>query len=191
MFSGSTFNLCIIKKDLLYVTNIGDSRAVIGFEDSGTSFSKALSYDHHPDVEGERRRIIKNNGRISRIINKKGFGVGPLRVWLKTEDVPGLAMTRSIGDMVAGSIGVTWKPEIAIYRLCTEDRVLVVGSDGLWEMISNNTVGCSNFRIYWSFAFRLFEFWWMGSKMRDWRRVLTGSWIPVWRSGSLRTSWMT
>jgi len=35
-----------------------------------------------------------------------------LRVWLKSENVPGLAMTRSMGDAVAASVGVSWKPEI-------------------------------------------------------------------------------
>jgi hypothetical protein len=37
---------------------------------------------------------------------------GPKRVWLKNKQVPGLAMTRSIGDLVAGSVGVTAEPEI-------------------------------------------------------------------------------
>jgi len=35
-----------------------------------------------------------------------------MRVWLKKENIPGLAMSRSIGDNVATSIGVTWEPEI-------------------------------------------------------------------------------
>jgi len=30
-----------------------------------------------------------------------------LRVWVKGENVPGLAMTRSMGDMVAASVGVS------------------------------------------------------------------------------------
>jgi len=33
-----------------------------------------------------------------------------LRVWLKTEDIPGLAMTRSFGDEVASRVGVTAEP---------------------------------------------------------------------------------
>ena len=42
--------------------------------------------------------------------------VGPQRVWLRDEDLPGLAMTRSIGDLVAESVGVTWKPGIYILQ---------------------------------------------------------------------------
>jgi serine/threonine protein phosphatase PrpC len=60
-----------------------------------------------------------------------------LRVWLKNENLPGLAMTRSIGDLVAGSVGVTWKPEIAIYKMCQEDRIITIASDGIWEVLEN------------------------------------------------------
>ena len=67
LFSGTTCNSCIIKDDLLYVTNIGDSRAILGFEESGKIISKALSYDHKPEFEAEKIRIIKNNGRIGKI----------------------------------------------------------------------------------------------------------------------------
>jgi hypothetical protein len=31
-------------------------------------------------------------------------------VWLKNEDIPGLAMTRSFGDEVASRVGVTAEP---------------------------------------------------------------------------------
>lgn len=34
--------------------------------------------------------------------------MGPLRVWYRDQNVPGLAMTRSIGDLVAAQVGVTW-----------------------------------------------------------------------------------
>ena len=110
MFSGTTCNCCIIKDDLLYVTNIGDSRAILGFEEGNRITSKALSYDHKPEFDSEKIRIVKNNGRIAKILAGNGTYVGPQRVWLKDEDIPGLAMTRSIGDLVAESVGVTWKP---------------------------------------------------------------------------------
>lgn len=35
---------------------------------------------------------------------------GPYRVWLKNENYPGLAMSRSIGDMIAASVGVICDP---------------------------------------------------------------------------------
>ncbi len=41
-----------------------------------------------------------------------GEFVGPLRVWLKEDDIPGLAMTRAFGDKVAASVGVIADPGI-------------------------------------------------------------------------------
>lgn len=112
MFSGTTCTCCIIKDDLLYVTNIGDSRAILGFEQDAKIVCKALSYDHKPEFDSEKLRIINSGGRIAKIMTNHGHYVGPQRVWLSDEDVPGLAMTRSIGDLVAESVGVTWKPGI-------------------------------------------------------------------------------
>lgn len=37
---------------------------------------------------------------------------GPYRVWLQDEDIPGLAMSRSFGDLVATQVGVICEPEI-------------------------------------------------------------------------------
>ena len=74
------------------------------------------------------------------MMNHHGKLVGPARVWLKDEDVPGLAMSRSIGDLVAASVGVTWKPEIAIYKLSPEDRIIQLASDGVWEVLNNDDV---------------------------------------------------
>lgn len=63
---------------------------------------------------------------------------GPKRVWLKTKPVPGLAMTRSIGDMAATSVGVTAEPEIKVFtNLSPNDKFIVIASDGIWDRISN------------------------------------------------------
>jgi serine/threonine protein phosphatase PrpC len=49
-------------------------------------------------------------------------------------------MTRSLGDQVAASVGVTWKPEIVEYESTSNDKIVVLGSDGLWEFIENKEV---------------------------------------------------
>jgi hypothetical protein len=50
------------------------------------------------------------NGRIESYKGRYGENVGPARVWLKTEQYPGLAMSRSIGDACAHSVGVSALP---------------------------------------------------------------------------------
>lgn len=46
-----------------------------------------------------------------------GIKSGPYRVWLKNEQYPGLAMSRSVGDLVAGSVGVICEPGIYFNNL--------------------------------------------------------------------------
>lgn len=73
---------------------------------------------------------------------------GPFRVWLKNEFYPGLAMSRSIGDVCATSVGVTPEPgifnilkiEIFEYELTHDCRYMIVASDGVWEFLSNKKV---------------------------------------------------
>lgn len=57
-------------------------------------------------------------------------------------DVPGLAMSRSLGDAVAHTAGVSSEPEFFDYEFNKdrEDLILVMASDGLWEFMSNQEV---------------------------------------------------
>jgi serine/threonine protein phosphatase PrpC len=41
-------------------------------------------------------------------------------------------MTRSLGDLVAASVGVSSQPEITEHLLTSEDRFLLVATDGIW-----------------------------------------------------------
>jgi len=66
-----------------------------------------------------------------------GNKIGPERVWLKTEDIPGLAMSRSFGDAVACRVGVNAIPEISELRLTPNDKVIILASDGVWEFLEN------------------------------------------------------
>jgi len=50
-------------------------------------------------------------GRVDPFREPNGHPIGPARVWLKVENVPGLAMSRSFGDAVAHSVGVIPDPE--------------------------------------------------------------------------------
>lgn len=121
-YSGSTANFVLILENTLLCVNCGDSRAIlvqkIGDKSSTTTVKQnnhttdfdwnsiALSKDHKPDVEEEKNRIIMCNGRIEKYRDNQG----PFRVWLKNEDTPGLAMSRSLGDSLAKTVGVISEP---------------------------------------------------------------------------------
>lgn len=70
---------------------------------TGLSGYKAepLTFDHKVDAPKELERIIKTGGRAEPYRDFEGNQVGPYRVWLQDEDLPGLAMARSFGDIIA------------------------------------------------------------------------------------------
>ena len=138
LFSGSTCVSVIYTPQKLIVPNIGDSRAVLGRLNKGNGkiIAVDLSRDHKPTEKDEAQRIIENDGRIQPFIEDGEF-VGPERVWIKEEEVPGLAMTRSFGDRVAATVGVMSEPEIKEFDFCEEDKFMIIASDGIWEFISS------------------------------------------------------
>jgi len=100
-----------------------------------------LSRDHKPSDPDEAERIVNSGGRIDSYRDTKGNKVGPERVWLLNEDIPGLAMSRSFGDTVASSVGVNSIPEQFEFLLGPEDKVIVLASDGVWEFLTNEEAG--------------------------------------------------
>jgi serine/threonine protein phosphatase PrpC len=94
-----------------------------------------VTADHKPTVRSETRRIMLAGGELRAIRYPDGSD-GPVRVWLRGRDVPGLAMSRSIGDESGKMAGVSSEPDIARAVLGGKDAVLVVASDGLWEFLS-------------------------------------------------------
>ena len=136
-FSGSTCVSLIFTPSKLICANVGDSRCIIGKFDEKNWLPESLSFDHKPDNKLEKERILNNRGRIEPYTDDNGEYYGPYRVWLKNGNVPGLAMSRSFGDMVAHSVGVITDPDIIEYSILEEDKFIILASDGIWEFISN------------------------------------------------------
>ncbi len=99
-----------------------------------------LSIDQKPENKEEKERIEKNGGELRKII-QNNEEIGPIRVWVKGKKYPGIAMSRSIGDSVANEIGVWSIPEIKEFYIDDYYNFIVIGSDGLWEFLSNEKVG--------------------------------------------------
>lgn len=155
-FSGSTCVSLIYNTDSLICANVGDSRCVVGRQtkENGkfilinvkyitilsewTHFD--LSRDHKPNEPDELKRILEAGGRVEPYQDEIGNPIGPHRVWLGNEDLPGLAMSRSFGDEVAASVGVTAFPEILEANYTDKDKFIILASDGLWEFIESHEV---------------------------------------------------
>ena len=136
-FSGSTCVTIILTKNEIISGNAGDSRAVMGRCKNGEWISIELTQDQKPNNPGERERILSHGGRIEAYKDENGNDFGPKRVWIKNEDIPGLAMSRSFGDEVAASVGTISEPEIKSFELTLDDKFIIIASDGIWEFISS------------------------------------------------------
>lgn len=131
--SGSTGIMFFLRDNKMYIANVGDSRAVLGRENrQGILQAVDLSSDQKPDRPDEMARIQQNGGRV--------FEWGVPRVWLKDVDMPGLAMSRSFGDLAAESVGVHAEPELSEIELRENDKFVIIGSDGIFEFMSSEEV---------------------------------------------------
>ena len=140
-YSGTTLCSGIIIGDKLNIFNIGDSTVILGiFNNKGNTWrSKVLSINHKPDLPKENKRILQCNGKVEKLKfkNSSNEEYGPYRVLEKDSDtLPGLAMSRSIGDEKSKKLGVVYEPDLFVYNLGSIHRIIIVGSDGLWDLIS-------------------------------------------------------
>ena len=140
--SGSTCISVIYTPKKLIIANVGDSRCVLGSRTRENEWKfENLSRDHKPSIKEEAERIKRCGGRIRPMIDEDGCFVGPLRIYMKDKDLPGLAMTRSFGDYFASIAGTIAVPEIKEHILVPEDKFIILASDGLFEFISSEEVG--------------------------------------------------
>ncbi|KAG2722682.1 hypothetical protein I3760_02G137900 [Carya illinoinensis] len=115
---GSTAVVAVICSSHIIVANCGDSRAVLcrGKEPI------ALSTDHKPNREDEYSRIEAAGGKVIQWNGHRVFGV--------------LAMSRSIGDRYLKP-WIIPEPEVMFIPRARDDECLILASDGLWDVMSN------------------------------------------------------
>ena len=69
-----------------------------------------------------------------------GNKIGPPRVFKAGLNHPGLAMSRSLGDIEAKEVGVIATPQIVEYEINESTKFLAICSDGVWEFVNNEQV---------------------------------------------------
>ena len=146
--SGCTCCLIIHIGTHIICANTGDSRAIAVYDQANDMNSKdldfldvvQLSIDFKPDLPEEISRIMLAGGVVEQLKDEDGEGIGPYRVWVKGKDYPGLAMSRSIGDLKGKTIGVIPDPGIYEYDINKSTKYIIVCSDGVWEFLNNEIV---------------------------------------------------
>ncbi|CAH8481196.1 unnamed protein product [Heterobilharzia americana] len=126
--AGSTGIIVLLKDQMLYCGNAGDSRAVC----SRRGIAEPLSTDHKPTLRAEKERISAAGG------------------WVDAKRVNGnLALSRAFGDFVfkrnprqsAESQIVTANPDVFVRRISVEDdEFIVLCCDGIWDVMTNQEV---------------------------------------------------
>ncbi len=105
----------------LYVYNVGDSRCII----CNNNIAIPLTKDHKPDYPEETRRISKLGGKV--YFDGYDYRIGDLSV------------SRAFGDTSASPFVIA-KPDVYKYKLSDKDKFLVIGCDGLYDVLSNQDI---------------------------------------------------
>lgn len=116
---GSTIALVLADEENILFAHLGDSRALLITEDGKI---KHATIDHKPESRGEIDRILEIGGKVE-----------------KSRTDGSVAVSRCLGDFSVFGIGKT--PEIFKTKLDPEDRWLVIGCDGLYDVMTNDDVG--------------------------------------------------
>ncbi|KAH6802513.1 Protein phosphatase 2C family protein [Perilla frutescens var. frutescens] len=135
-FNSGTTALTIVRQgDNVFIANVGDSRAVLGTTPSedGNIAAVQLTIDFKPNLPQETERITECNGRVFCLPDEPGVH----RVWLPHEESPGLAMSRAFGDYCVKDFGLISVPQITHRHITTKDQFVVLATDGVWDVISN------------------------------------------------------
>ena len=154
--AGTTAIVALLEDGKLTVANIGDSRLVKGSVRGGGGGDGSeetlwvpswCSEDHKPNDPDEKARIQATGASVTRI-EQGGLVVHRVQP-PDAKPGQGLAVARSIGDEGYKPYGVCETPTLTTLDLDEKmDRCIVLGSDGLYEFMSNEEVThiCSTHR---------------------------------------------
>ena len=154
--SGSTGVVVLLSTDVIVVSHVGDSRMCVGQVhhsgggSSGTGNGNEkqikvvqLTSEHKPERRDEHMRIRNSGGRVGPSSHAVDPQYATMRVWSAHPQVqgPGLAVSRAFGDAIAHTCGVISVPEVRVRSIQPEDRWFMIGSDGVWDVMSLADVG--------------------------------------------------
>lgn len=120
--------------------NVGDSRAVLAH--GGNALP--LSNDHKPENPDEKARIEAAGGHVVKYGPVWRVSTPEALAWHQAKIKPGAppiqpAVARSFGDMSLKTprLLLTSEPEITVRELQKEDTMLLLGCDGIWDVLDD------------------------------------------------------
>lgn len=139
--SGSTATIAVIGERDLVIAWLGDSPAWLFRSSAGGAETESvpLINAHHPERADEAMRLRSSGAEVrreSRVLDSGDVVPwGPFRVFSSTNSENyGIAISRALGLSKFGSV-IGSEPEMARLKRRLDDQFLVLGSDGLFEVL--------------------------------------------------------
>ncbi len=121
-YSGTTATTFLIRDQTIYLSHVGDSRALtIDKQD----FSQ-LSSDHRLENHDERTRIEQCGAQI-------------FYPYIY-QDGQGIMLTRTLGDCDFKDLGVIDTPSQSEHAITQQDKTMLLATDGLFDALSNREI---------------------------------------------------
>ncbi|XP_074528246.1 pyruvate dehydrogenase [acetyl-transferring]-phosphatase 1, mitochondrial-like [Halichoeres trimaculatus] len=161
--SGCTACVAHISNSVLHVANLGDSRAVLGVQESDGSWSAvSLTNDHNaqnPDElqrilgehpQSEWRTVVRHDRLLGLLLPFRAFGDVRFkwspemlnRVYETRPDVMSVVNegVRTSPQNYLTPPYLSAEPEVTRHHIRPSDKFLVLATDGLWELMHRQTV---------------------------------------------------
>ncbi|XP_021749847.1 probable protein phosphatase 2C 12 [Chenopodium quinoa] len=135
-FSGSTAVVALKQGDDLLVANLGDSRAILGTRGENGVTAVQLTTDLKPGNTEEANRIRRFKGRVFALRDEPSLQ----RAWMPHAQSPGMAMSRSFGDLVMKHYGIICTPVFTHHHITSDDLFIVLATDGVWDVLGIDEV---------------------------------------------------
>ena len=142
-YASSTGVAAFLWKNLLTVAHVGDSKACIARLDGSDVHPEWLTVDHKPNMPFELRRIEANGGSLAWLHGNKPYirGGDFFRRQALGEHPKQLNYSRAFGGKDLKMYGLSAEPDISHFEIAPEDRLVLIGSDGLWDVL-NPRIAC-------------------------------------------------
>ncbi|XP_058447574.1 uncharacterized protein LOC131427976 [Malaya genurostris] len=157
--AGTTASIAFIRRGKIYIGHVGDSGIVLGYQKeeeelTGQQIVKwavtPLTEDHKPEAYAEKMRIMSCGGKVvtksgvPRVVwNRPRIGhKGPVRRSTPIDEIPFLAVARSLGDLwsynsAVNDFVVSPNPDVSVIEIDPKKyKCLIFGTDGLWNVLS-------------------------------------------------------
>lgn len=138
-YASSTGVAAFFWKNLLTVAHVGDSKACIArVASDGSIHPEWLTIDHKPNMPHELKRIQASGGSLAYLHGNKPYirGGDFLRRQANGEHPKQLNYSRAFGGKDLKNFGLIAEPDINHFEIGPEDRLVLVASDGLWDVLA-------------------------------------------------------